>query len=144
MARRRRHFIKRAIDAITDFELVLERLEVDVARPVLDRLIENQIDEANDRRGVGFHLGVAAGCLLACERHQLAGFAELLEDVLHAGGVLAVMFVQAVFDLQAGREHDFYVTAKGEAQIFDRLGIQRINERDANDRARLTDRQGAV
>ena len=54
MTRRRRHFVKRAIDAITDFEFVFERLEMNVAGPVLDRLIQNQIDEANDRGCAGF------------------------------------------------------------------------------------------
>ena len=60
MARRRRHFVKRAVDPVADLEFVLEGLEMDVARPVLDRLIQNQIDEADDRRGVGFGFDVGA------------------------------------------------------------------------------------
>ena len=40
MARRRRHFVERAIDAITNFEFVFERLEMNVARAVLDRLVQ--------------------------------------------------------------------------------------------------------
>ena len=60
MARRRRHFVKRAVDAITNFEFVFERLEMDVARAVLDRLEQDQIDEANDRRGVRFRLDLCA------------------------------------------------------------------------------------
>ncbi len=51
--RRRGHLVERAVHAVADFELVLERLEMDVARPVLDRLIEDQVDETDDRRGVG-------------------------------------------------------------------------------------------
>ena len=58
MARRRRHFVERAVDAITNLEFVLERLEMDVARPVLDRLIQDQIDETNDRSRVGFRFDV--------------------------------------------------------------------------------------
>ena len=60
MPRRRRHFVKRAVHAVTNFELVLERLEMNVARPVLDRLVQNQIDETNDRRRVRFRFDAAA------------------------------------------------------------------------------------
>ena len=67
MARRRRHFVKRAVDAVADFELSLERLEMNVARPVLDRLIKNQIDEANDRRGVRFGFDDSSPSLVAVE-----------------------------------------------------------------------------
>jgi hypothetical protein len=38
MAGRGIHFVERAIDAVTDFEFVLEGLEVDVTRAVLDGL----------------------------------------------------------------------------------------------------------
>ena len=41
MTRRRRHFVKRAVHAVTNFEFVFERLEVNVARAVLDRLKQN-------------------------------------------------------------------------------------------------------
>ena len=54
MSRRRGHFVKRAVDAITNFEFVFERLEVNVTGPVLDRLVQNQIDETNDRGGICF------------------------------------------------------------------------------------------
>ena len=60
MPRRRRHFVERAVDAVADLELVLERLEVDVARAVLNRLEQDQIDEANDRRGVRFGFDIAS------------------------------------------------------------------------------------
>ena len=54
MAGRRRHFVERAVDPITDFEFVFERFEMNVAGAILDRLEQDQIDEANDRRRVRF------------------------------------------------------------------------------------------
>src|SRR5215475_16161581 len=54
MTRRWRHFVERAINAISDFELIFEWLEMNVARAVLDRLIKNEIDEANNGRCVCF------------------------------------------------------------------------------------------
>ena len=38
-------------------------------------------------RGVRFGFDVGGAVLVAAQRHQLARFAELLEDILHAGGV---------------------------------------------------------
>ena len=44
------HFVKRAIDAIADLELFLEGFEVDVRCLFLDRLVEDEIDVADDGR----------------------------------------------------------------------------------------------
>jgi hypothetical protein len=51
--RRRRHFIERAVHAVADLEVLFEGLEVDVGGLFLDRLIEDEIDVADDGRGVG-------------------------------------------------------------------------------------------
>src|SRR5947207_14877822 len=48
MPRGWRHFVQRAINAIADLELLLERLEMNVSRPDLDRLVKNEVDKAND------------------------------------------------------------------------------------------------
>src|SRR5437773_380811 len=105
MSRRWGHFIQRAIDAITDFEFVFEWLEMNVAGPVLNCLIQNQIDKANDRSGIGFCF--RSGRTIAFPQlHQLANFAELLEHFLHAGGVAAVENLDPVLDLFDRRLHD--------------------------------------
>ena len=72
MPRRRRHFVKRAIDPVTNFEFVFERLEMNVARAILDGLEQDQIDEANDRRGVRFRLDVDG----RCHRHRAGSAAH--------------------------------------------------------------------
>ena len=46
------HFAQHAIDPKAHHQAVLERLDVDVGRVLLDRLREHRIDEANDRRVV--------------------------------------------------------------------------------------------
>ena len=143
MSRRRRHFVKRAVDAITNFEFVFERLEMNVARPVLDRLIQNQIDEANDRRGVCFGFDSARAIAFA-QLHQLADFAELLEDLLHAGGVAAVEDPDAVFDLFDRRDHDLDVASQREAQIFRGAQFQRIDQRHPQSVIDKIDRQRAM
>ncbi len=49
----RSHLIKGAIHTITDFELIFERLKVNVGSTVLNRLLQNQIDELYNRRLIG-------------------------------------------------------------------------------------------
>ena len=78
MARRRRHFVQGAIHAVTNFEFALEGLEMNVARAVLNRLEHDQIDEPNDRRGVGFGFNIGGSVLVAAQLQQISGFAELL------------------------------------------------------------------
>jgi hypothetical protein len=77
MTRRRRHFVERAIDAIADFEFIFEGLKVNIAREVLDRLVEDQIDKANDGSCIrlGFNRSLA---LSLAQLQKLPNFAELL------------------------------------------------------------------
>src|SRR5207244_1629722 len=89
MSRRRSHFVKRAIDAITDFEFIFERFEMNVAGPVLDRLIQNQIDKANDRGSATFCF--CSSCTIAFPQlHQLVHSAQLLQHLFPARGVAVV------------------------------------------------------
>ncbi len=48
---RRRHLLgEHAVDAVAHAELLLVRLDVDVARALLDGVEEDHVDEADDRR----------------------------------------------------------------------------------------------
>src|SRR4030095_6560628 len=98
MPRRWRYFVKRAIDAVADFEFVFERLEVNVARTVLDRLGKNEIDETDYRRRVRLRFNCSLAVSLA-QLQRFTGFAELLEDFLHARRVGAVILLDQVLDL---------------------------------------------
>ena len=62
---------------------------------------------------------------------QLASFAELLENVLHARRIGAVMLLDQVFDLIRRRNDDVDIFPEREAKIFGGVKIERINERDA-------------
>ena len=48
-ARRRRHFVKRAVHAVADFEILLERLKVNVTGPRLDGLGQHRVHVLDDR-----------------------------------------------------------------------------------------------
>ena len=58
VARRRHHFIEHAVGTDADFELVLERLEVQVAGVVLDGHQEDHVQQLADRGAVGQGLGL--------------------------------------------------------------------------------------
>ena len=73
MFRRRRHFVERAVDAIPDFELGFEGLEMDVAGAVLDGLLEDQVDELDDGNVVGEFGEV--GCAAVVVVDDVVGFA---------------------------------------------------------------------
>src|SRR5258705_3340993 len=98
MTGRRRHFVERAVDAIADFEFVFEGLKVNIARDVLNRLIEDQIDETNNRGCIrlGFNRSLAFSL---AQLEKLPNFPELLENFLHARRVSAVMLLDQIFDL---------------------------------------------
>src|SRR6266705_1482996 len=104
MARRRRDFVKCAVDAIPDVEFVFERLEVSVARSVLDRLVKNEINKASDgcRVRLGFNDSFAVAL---AQLQKFPSFAELLENLIHAGGIAAIMLLDQFFDLIGRRNH---------------------------------------
>src|SRR6185295_15145042 len=49
-ARRGFDVVQHAVDAVTDLELVLERLDVDIRRALLERPVDEQVDEPDDGR----------------------------------------------------------------------------------------------
>ena len=90
---RRRHFIQRAVHAVTNLEFVLERLEVDVAGAVLHCLIKDQIYKLDDGRCVGKVLQVRHPVARSRLRHFPGDFGvgpQFLEDVADAFTFLAV------------------------------------------------------
>ena len=88
---------------------------------------KNQIDKANDRRGVRFGFHCRRAVSVAANWSSFAGFAELLENVLHARGVGAVILLDPLFDLLGRRNDDVDVFAEREAKIFRRAQIERID-----------------
>ena len=62
---------------------------------------------------------------------RLASFAELLENVLHARGIAAVILLDQVFDLIRRRNDDVDIFPEREAKVLRGVKIKRINERDA-------------
>ena len=123
MDRRRGHFVKRAVHPVADLEVLFEGLEMDVGGLLLDRLIENEIDVTDDGRGVrlGFQI---------CGAHAGGGGVKLAEDILHRLAFAAVAIVDLGLHQVIRRDDDVDFAAEGESQVFGRLRVQRIDQRD--------------
>ena len=78
---RRRHFVKRAVHAITNLEFVFERLEVNVARAILHRLKKHEVHEPHDGRFVG-QIGQSGGVLRRCRVVRLARHVVVVAQLL--------------------------------------------------------------
>src|SRR6266704_1734982 len=128
MTGRGRHFIKRPIDAVADFEFVFEWFEVNVTRAVLDRLIKNQIDKANYGCRVRLRFNCSFAVCLA-QLEKLASFAKLFEDFLHVRRVGSVILLDQLLDLLGRRNHDLNVFAERETKVFRGMKIKWISKR---------------
>ena len=110
MARRRHHFVQHAVGLDADAELVLERLEVQVAGVVLDRQQQHHVEQLADRGAVG--QGFDAGEVDRAAGHlrgrggQLGVLLHRGDDALDALGVLAVVALQRGEHRRLGGDDD--------------------------------------
>ena len=128
---RRLHLIEGSVNTVADLELFLERLEMNVTCLGLNGAIKDQIDIANDRRGIGFGC-CRCGIELLFFIFNLRDFrgGKLLENILHGGLLGAVMRDDEVLDLMTRGDHLDDIPVESEAEIFQGLGIERIPKRD--------------
>ena len=71
-ARRRLDVVQHAVDAVADLELVLERLDVDVGRALLDGAVDEQVHQPDDRRLAGEVAQVVDVLLVVGEELEIA------------------------------------------------------------------------
>ncbi len=135
MSRGRIHFVERTVDAVADLELGLERLEVNVGRASLNGFVENEVDVANDRGGVGLGgdrvgIEIVEADAVVAELDFRSG-AELRKDVFHGAVFVAVGFGDQLVDagdVLADAELDF--PSEGKSKIFRCLAVERVSQRD--------------
>ena len=132
-----RHFIEGSVDTVADFEIAFEGFEVDVGGLFLDGLVEDEIDIADDRGGIGLGLGVFGVEVLGTG-------VELAEDIVHGPAFAAVAFVDLGFDEVVGSDDDDDFAAKGKAEILDGLGVEGIDEGEVEAFVIEVDGEGTV
>ena len=85
--------------------------------------IEHEVDVADDGRGVGLGFEVRRIGAVAADF-------ELAEDVLHRLALAAVALVDHFLDEVVRRDDDDDFAAEGEAQVLERLRVERIDQGD--------------
>ena len=100
---------------------------MNVARAILDRLIQHQIHVTNDWRGVRLSLDIlcSAAAFLAKFDYFIA---QLREHVVHALRIGGVVFVDDGLDLFLRRYNDVDVAIQREAQILRDLRVERVHQ----------------
>ena len=116
---------------------------MNVARAVLNCLVQDKIDKANDRGRVRLCFN-RSGAIFFTQLQKLADLPELFENLLHARGIGAVIPLDLIFDLFGRRNDDVNFFAEREAKVLCRTKIERVNERDIQCVAVHFDRQRAV
>ena len=127
----RGHLIKRAIHAVTDLELVLERLEMDVARAVLHGLKKDEVDKPDDGnfvREVRKH-----GRIVGVDRTEFGRDFLVRPDFLeNVGETLAVIPAVILFDqledLAGVGNHHLDVLLHHKTKLIHVRGVQRFHE----------------
>ena len=125
MLGRRRHFVERAVDAVTNFELVLEGLEMDVGGLVADGLADDEIDETDDGRLLRHRLDVVVR-ELALVLVKISG-ADFLQELVEASFVLAKMLANLDVDFIGVRENESNATPERKREIIDDVRVKRIS-----------------
>ena len=124
---RRLHLVERAVHAVADLEVLLERLDVDVGRAVHDALVEDHVHELDD--GVGVRGGVERGDVVRVALQGLVGVHALAEGLEHVGdgvGGVAVVLRDAVVEVLLARHDEAHLLGEGERHLVGDAGVDEV------------------
>eukprot|EP01035_Chromulina_nebulosa_P041508 gene41508-56148_t len=76
-----RHLLENAVDAVADAQFVLEGLEVHVGGAQLDRVLEDLIDETDDRRVLGGLIEIVIGAAVLIDDLQAGLVVERVDRI---------------------------------------------------------------
>jgi len=142
MLRRRFDVVEDAVDAKPDLELLLEGFHVDVAGAALHGLLEEQVDQTDDRRLRGQILEVL-DVLDVLETGHLA-VTDALNNPFHVGRGAAVQPVDEVHDFRLDRQVSLDLVLGELADGIDQGVVVGIDASDAQQTALKMDREKPV
>ena len=138
--RRRLLIVQHAVDAVPDAQRVLERLEVNVRRFGAERVLDDEVDEPDDR-GLKGHVSQVADVLVSFARR--AGVLHALHDPLQWRGRRVRPF-DRLEDPFRGGDGDLDLHGEAQSQVVEEQQIRRIRGRDRERVALDRDRADAV
>ena len=122
MLRRRRDFDQGAVQTVADTEFVGERFEVDVGRLVSDGLLEDQIDESDDRGVVG---GLFEGVRVAeIDAFRVMDLLQFVQDAFDGVVGLRIVDVEHFIDFGGYADIDAAFAVQREGQFVDELVVE--------------------
>ena len=150
MLRRRHHLLQHAVGLQPDPELMLERLEVDVAGAVADRHQEHHVEELADRRALGQRLNarevdraVPVGRRSRCSLQVLVA-GQFVDDRFDRVGRGRIILLDRLLNLGFRRHADLDVVAEQHPQLVGDLNLLRLRRRDREPVALQRERHDAV
>ena len=117
-ARRRLDVVQHAVDAVADLELVLERLDVDVGRALLDGAVDEHVHQPDDRR-LARQVAEVVDVLLVVARGTRARPSAGSAPLAAAAAVAAVAASSASSDVPLAREPRLDLEAGRDLEALD-------------------------
>ncbi len=119
--------VEDSVDPVPDLQFLLEGLDVDVARPFLHRLEEDEVDQP-DHRGFIAHVQEVLGLFQFMKNPVAALRVQALDHLLRGIGALLVEAVDRPEDLPfAAQDHPDVAAAQDQAQVVQRFMMERIH-----------------
>src|ERR1700730_7436753 len=142
--RRLHRLVEHAVDAVADAEVLLVRLDVDVARALLDRVEQDQVHELDHWRILRALLDIEDVLLVL----GVVDLDLVLVDPLHhlvvRGTALGVVLLQALLDRLLGGDHHLDVVAGEELDVVDGVDVGGVAHRQDQRGAGAVDRDALV
>ena len=124
MFRRRRNFDQSTVQTVADTEFVGERFEVNIGRFVSDGLLEDQIDESDDRRVVG---GFFEGVRIAeIDALRIMDLLQFIQNAFDGVVGLRIVDIEIFIDFGGYTDIDAAFTIQREGQFIDKLVVERF------------------
>ena len=132
-------FLAQAVDAVADNDLVLLRLDVDVARSRKVRVLDDPVGQLDDRAGLLVHEFVVAGL-----DHRAELRADLLHDVVEARRAVVLPLVELVADVLLAAKHPDHAEARHLVDLHRHRHLEGIREHHQQQLADGADRDHQV
>ncbi len=137
--RRRFDFVQHAVDAVAHLQAILERLDVDIRRALLDRALDDEIDEADDRR-----FGGEIAQMLDVVFAAVVVVGQVLDDRAHRRSARAVVALDQIVDLAAHADVELDRAPGRELERLHRKAVRRIGDEQRDVAVALADRTDVV
>ena len=139
-ARRRLDVVQHAVDAVADLQLVLERLDVDVRRALLDGAVDEHVHQPDDRRLAGEVAQVVDVLFVVGEELEIA-VAVLPRTVLPVARAVAVRRLEPLQHVALARQARVDVEPRRHLEPLQRVLVAGIGHRDRQRAVLLRERQ---